>query len=135
MPHLKRRGDEDRDRVPRISFDYFFMSWEDEAAHQNPMLVMKDEATVEKYARAVGQKGLGQGEEMQWLIVDLHEELKSWGHHGGEVGHVIFKSDNESPIAVVRDALARYHGGKVIIDKPPPHESQSNGAIEEAGKQ
>ena len=91
MPHLKRRGDEDRDRVPRISFDYFFMSWEDEAAHKNPMLVMKDEATGEKYARAVGQKGLGQGEEMQWLIVDLHEELKSWGHHGGEMGHVIFK--------------------------------------------
>ena len=50
------------------------------------------------------------------------------------MGHVIFKSDNESPIAVVRDALARYHGGKVVIDKPPPHESQSNGSIEEAGK-
>ena len=78
-PHLKRRGDDEQSQVPRISFDYFFMSWEDEAAHRNPMLVMKDEATGEKYARAVGQKGLGQGEEMQWLIADLHEELKSWG--------------------------------------------------------
>ena len=68
------------------------------------------------------------------MNMDLHEELKSWGHHGGEMGRLIFKSDNESPIAVVRDALARYHGGKIVIDKPPPHESQSNGSIEEAGK-
>ena len=34
-PHLKKRGDEDRGRAPRISFDYFFMSWEDEVAHKN----------------------------------------------------------------------------------------------------
>ena len=99
------------------------------------MLIMLDEGTGDKYARAVGQKGLGGGsEEMQWLIADLHEELKAWGHHGGDGGHIILKSDNENPIVTVRDALARYHGGKIVIDKPPKYESQSNGAIEEAGK-
>ena len=99
------------------------------------MLVMVDESTGDKYARAVGQKGLGGGaDDMQWLIGDLHEELKSWGHHGGQGGHVIFKGDNETPIVAVREALARHHGGKVVADRPPKYESQSNGIVEEAGK-
>ena len=46
-PHLKKRESGESAGVPRISFDYFFMSWEDEAAHKNPMLVMKDESTGE----------------------------------------------------------------------------------------
>ena len=71
---------------------------------------------------------------MKWLISDLHEELKAWGHHGGEGGHVIFKSDNEPAIVEVREALARHHGGKVVVDRPPKFESQSNGTVEEAGK-
>ena len=111
------------------------MSHVDESSSENPMLVMIDESTGDKYARAVGQKGLGGGsEDMQWLIRDLHEELKSWGHHGGEGGHVIFKSDNEPAIVEVREALARHHGGKVVTDRPPKLESQSNGTVEEAGK-
>ena len=99
------------------------------------MIVMVDEQTGDKYARAVGQKGLGGGaEDMQWLIGDLHEELKAWGYHGGDGGHVIFKSDNETSIVEVREALARRHGGKVVVDKPPKFESQSNGVAEEACK-
>ena len=76
----------------------------------------------------------GGAEGMKWLISDLHEELKAWGHHGGEGGHVIFKSDNEPAIVEVREALARHHGGKVVVDRPPKFESQSNGTVEEAGK-
>ena len=122
--------------MPRVAFDYFFMSHKDESANENPMLIMLDEATGDKYARVVGQKGLGGGaDDMQWLVADLHEELKAWGHHGGDGGHIILKSDNESPIVTVRDALARHHGGKVVIDKPPTYESQSNGAVEEAATQ
>ena len=136
MQHRKAGKEDRKSNVPRVVFDYFFMSHQDEAANENPMLIMLDESTGDKYARAVGQKGLGGGrEEMQWLVADLHEELKSWGHHGGDGGHIILKSDNESPIVTVRDALAKYHGGKIVIDKPPTYESQSNGAIEETGKQ
>ena len=134
--HRKKEKDEQKSNVPRVAFDYFFMSHKDESANENPMLIMLDEATGDKYARAVGQKGLGGGsDDMQWLVADLHEELKAWGHHGGDGGHIILKSDNESPIVTVRDALARHHGGKVVIDKPPKYESQSNGSVEEAGKQ
>ena len=35
-PHMKKRQDAEQSQVPRISFDYFFMSWEDEAANKNP---------------------------------------------------------------------------------------------------
>ena len=59
--------------------DYFFMSKVDEKASQNPILVMIDEETGDKYARATGRKGIGTDGEMDWLIKDMEEELKSWG--------------------------------------------------------
>merc|ERR1711923_347645 len=99
------------------------------------MLSMTDENTGDKYSGAVGQKGVRPGsDEMQWLIEDIHEELKAWGHQGGDGGHVALKSDGEAPIVAVRDAISKYHGGKIIIDKSPKDESQSNGAAGEAGK-
>ena len=70
-------------KVPRINFDYFFFSHEEEQANQNPMIVMVDEETGEKYARCVSQKGLGEDGELDWLIADMLAELKSWGHQGG----------------------------------------------------
>ena len=47
-------------RVPRASMDYFVMSTEGEKASKNPLLVVLHEATGEKYARAVGRKGVGE---------------------------------------------------------------------------
>ena len=132
-PHARGKDGKDT-KTPRISLDYFFMSSVDEAASSNPLLVMLDESTGEKYARAVGQKGLGMEGAMDWLIKDLSDELKSWGHAGGEGGHILVKTDGERSIKAVREALAQYHGGKVVPDVPPCGESQSNGAIEEAGK-
>ena len=88
----------------------------------------------EKYARCVGQKGLDNDGEMDWIISDLGQELKSWGYHGGEQGHLIFKSDGEASIKLIRDRLARHHGGKVVMENPAQGESQSNGTVEEAGK-
>ena len=70
-------------------------------SYENPMLVMVDEATGERYARAVGHKGLGQGGEQDWLIKDMSEELKTWGHAGGQTGHIILKSDGESSIVTI----------------------------------
>ena len=64
--HRKKEDDDKQGQVPRIAFDYFFMSHQDESSNENPMLVMVDESTGDKYARVVGQKGLGGGaEDMQ----------------------------------------------------------------------
>ena len=82
----------------------------------------------------VHQKGMGKEGEMSWLIKDLHEELKSWGHPGGGGNRLILKSDGEPAIVAVREALAAYHGGSVTPEQPPKGEHQSNGAVEEAGR-
>ena len=121
-------------KVPRISMDYFFMSEADKKAHENPLIVMVDEETKEKYARAVGRKGIGTQGEMDWLIKDISSELKVWGHVGGDGSTLICKCDGESAITAVRDAVSRFHGGRVIPEAPAKGESQSNGIVEEAGK-
>ena len=95
---------------------------------------MVDEDTGEKYARAVGRKGIGDNNEMDWLVKDMSEEMKVWGHAGGLGGKVIMKSDGEEAIRKLRDTGAKFHGGKVIPEGPAKGESQSNGVVEEAGK-
>lgn len=133
--HTKKTEDEKFEmQVPRISMDYFFASQEDEKANQNPIIAMVDEQTGEKYARAVGQKGLGKENEMDWLIKDMAAELQSWGHTGGEGSRLIMKCDGEKAIGAVRDALGKFLGGRVVPEGPAKGESASNGVIEEAGK-
>ena len=114
--------------------DYFFMSREDEEASKNPLLVIADERSGSRYARAVGIKGLGEAGQMDWLIEDISINLKSWGHAGGTGGEVIVKSDGEPALLAVRNALMRYHGGVMIPECPAKGEKAENGLIEEAGK-
>ena len=64
----------------------------------------------------------------------MHEELKSWGHPGGENNELILKSDGEPAIVAINEKLGRYHGGKITPEQPPKGESSSNGKVEEAGK-
>ena len=79
------------------------------------MLVAINEATGEKYARAVGSKGLEDNQRSGWLIKDMSEELKIWGHAGGQGGKIILKCDNERSLVAFRNALGKYHGGTVMI--------------------
>ena len=46
-----------------------------ETASANPITVMVDERTGEMYARAVGHKGMGKDQDMEWLIKDMSNEL------------------------------------------------------------
>ena len=117
-----------------MSMDYWFMSKKDEAAKTNPLIVMVNESSTERYARATGRKGVGQENEMMWLVKDMSEELKMWGHQGGQGGHIIMKSDKEPALIALRDQLAKYHGGVVVPQSPPRNESQSNGLVEESAR-
>ena len=71
--------DEQDEKVPKVSMDYFFMSRKDEETKENPVLVMVDEKKGEKYARATGKKGAGHNGDMDWLIQDMVDELRAWG--------------------------------------------------------
>ena len=65
-------------------------------------------------------------------ILDAAEEIRSWGYTEGS--ELIMKSDGEPAMVAVRDALSRYLGGVTTPEHSPTGESQSNGAVEEAGK-
>ena len=73
-------------KVPRMVLNYHFMSTRDAGNGKNPVLAMKDESTGNRYLRAAGKKGVG---DMERLVKDLHEELKSWGRMGGARGNMI----------------------------------------------
>jgi len=77
-------------------------------------VVILDEEGV-KYARAVGRKGLGGAGEMDWLAKDRSDELKAWGHPRGSGNRLILKSDRETSIVAMREALGRYHGGWLCL--------------------
>ena len=49
-------------------------------------------------------------------------------------GNIILKLDGEPAVLAVRDAVAKYHGGIVVQERPAVGESPSNGLVEEAGK-
>ena len=135
MPHTKKESSDSKEaEVPRISMDYFFMSERDTKASENPIFTMVDEETGDKYSRAVGHKGLGSEGELDWLIKDVSAELRAWGHSGGDGSTVILKCNGERSIVAVRNAVAKYHGGRVIPEGPAKGESASNGTVEEAGK-
>ena len=90
-------------------------------ASPNPTIVMVDEQTGEKFARATGRKGRGDDGDMDWFVSDMEEELRVWGHSG------------EASCKTVRDAVAR-PGGITSLEQAAGGETNSNGPIEEAGK-
>ena len=130
-----RRGNkEERGQVSGVSMDHFYMRGKDEQDGNNPLVVMVDEETGDKYARVVGKKGLGSDGEMEWSVRDMSEELKSWRNDGGDSGRLIRKSDGEWYIKALKDALGRYHGGIIVPEVSARGESQSNGCCEQAGQ-
>ena len=64
----------------------------------------------------------------------MSEQLKVWGHPGGDGGKVVLKSDGEASLVAFREAVAKYHGGVVIPETSAKGESQSNGAAGNAGR-
>ena len=56
------------------------------------------------------------------------------GAPGGAQNAIILKSDGETAIVAVREALARCHGGIVTPQQLPRGEHQANGVAEEAGR-
>ena len=58
--HYALKDKDEEAEVPRVDIDYFYMSKEDKNAKQNPVVVMINEKSNEKYARAAGQAGVGE---------------------------------------------------------------------------
>ena len=65
-------------------------------------MVMVDASTGNKYMRMVEHRGLEGEGDYSWLVKDMHQELKSWGHPGGGQNNIVLKSDGEPAIVAVR---------------------------------
>ena len=94
MQHRSRSEEEKREAseeevAHRVCMDYGYMSKADEEEGKDPMLVMVDETTGDRFARLARQKGLGENREAMWLVKDASEELRAWGQPGwdGEPAH------------------------------------------------
>ena len=92
---------------------------EEGRAADNPAVVMTDESTGNRYMRIVDSKGLKYDKADQWLVKDVHAELKAWGRPWGGDNKLIIKCEGESPIVAVREALAGKHGGMISLGQPP----------------
>ena len=79
-PHARKNAESEEEKanqVPRMVLNDHFISTRDAGNVKGVVLAMKDESTGNRHLRAVGQKGV---EGMEWLVKDICEELKSWGH-------------------------------------------------------
>ena len=82
----------------------------------------------------MGKKGVGEDGEMDWLMKDICDELRSWGNAGGAGNKIILKSDGEIAMQSLKAAVGKYHGGIIIPEISARGESQSNGAAEQAAQ-
>lgn len=113
-------------KAPRVAMGYSFMSKANEKTSTNPLMVMADEESGSRYARAVGEKGLGNGQELGWLIVDMCTQLRAWGHAVGAGGELIVKSEGDIALLAAKGAVAKHAARQ-------GRESRK-GMIEEAGE-
>ena len=130
--HKAKKGDTEEEETARVVMDYFYMhsSVGETDEDKCPSIVMVNEKTSERYARVVAKKGVGP--EVDWVVRDIAEELKMWGHPGGPQDKLIIKTDGEPAIMALRDQLARMHGGQTMVETSAKEEHQSNGIAEES---
>ena len=119
-PH-RNSGDEERD-VPELHMDYCFMGKVDEKAQ--PILVVKERDTRMMCSMLVGEKG-AVDEHVIKRIIAFIQEL------GYESAKIVLKSDQESSVKSVIDAVIRARRDTPTMPEySPVRSSGSNGVIE-----
>lgn len=107
--------------------DYNFAGEDDEEAGK--WLTMVDSKSGAVWLRIVESRGMD--EQMEWIIMEMSDELDSWGYRGEKL---ILRSDQEPAIESVKKKLAEYREGETMLEATPVGESGANGRVEEAGQ-
>ena len=79
-------------------------------------------------------KGMENDGEVNWLVKDMCEELRAWGHPGRDGKRVFLKSDGQPAMQSLKTTIGRFHGGVLIPEVSARGESQSNGTVERAAQ-
>ena len=123
-PHHKS-GNEERD-VPELHMDYCFMGKVDEKAQ--PILVVKERDTRMMCSMLVGEKGTADEHVIKRIIAFIKEL-------GYESAKIVLKSDQESSVKSVIDAVIRARrDAPTMPEYSPVRSSGSNGVIERGSR-
>jgi hypothetical protein len=124
-PYRNIQEDEGWNTVPEIVLDYAFVRKEDEVATLTN-LVMKDRGSRAIQAWRVERKGA----EDAVTVARAVECLKGFGHRG----RVLIKTDGEPAILALKEKIMQSLSDGAIAIESPPHESESNGSVENGVK-
>ena len=127
--HRMRIEDRRNKTVPTVTLDYTFMgeSQRDTEEKGMPIMVVKDVhtgycGTGMVFARVVPRKG-----PHPYAVKRLANDIGLLGH-----SELVLKSDGEPAIVALKEAAKRERHERIVLEEPPVHESQSNGAAENA---
>ena len=104
--------------IPRTSVEHFLLNTNDEEAQNNAIMGVIVDTTSDTYARITRRNRAGQGEELDWMIQGMADELKSLGHTRGAEGHIILNSDNQNANKQLDAAVWKLLGGRAISGNP-----------------
>ena len=135
--HFRKSDDEPRSAI--ISFDYMFLKRTGEYGEIEgdiadggiKILVVNDSKSRSVFSYVVPQKGI----DPKRFAVDMIVESVLWLGYS----KIVLKTDNERPIAKLLEqslAACKVAGiEQATLEHPPPYDSQSNGAVENAVRQ
>jgi hypothetical protein len=98
----------------------------EEEEHVLTILVLKDRASRAIQAFRVEHKGAEDAE----IVMRVVESIRRFGHRG----RILLKTDGEPAILALKEAAMRQLTDGAIAVEPPPHESESNGGVENGVK-
>ena len=124
-PH-RRTSDDDRE-LPELHMDYCFMGKVDERTQ--PILVLRERSTRMTCSFLTKEKGTAD----EYVARRVLAFIKELGH---ESSRLIIKSDQESSVRAVADAVARARGDvPTLLEHSPVRASGSNGVVERGIKE
>eukprot|EP00975_Prorocentrum_lima_P054957 11524558-Prorocentrum_lima.AAC.1 len=103
--------------------DYCFLT-KDGSETSLTVLVIKDRNSRAILAHPVLCKGRLHDDTVDQAVASI----RRLGHHQ----RVLLKTDNEPALVDLRRAVAERLGVQTVVESPPAHEPQANGAVENA---
>ena len=126
LPH--RKIEKSNEGVPTVSIDYAFLNEKQEVGNTEnsgmPILAIKDRKSGMIQSRVVPAKGTD-----KFAIKRLKKDIELLGYK-----KIILKSDNESSILALKQAVKDSTNIEVILEESPVGDHQANGEIENAIK-
>ena len=119
-PH-KRAGEGEKEGMPEIGLDYYYLGDPEDEEGQVTVMAMKDRVTGNLWGNVCEKKGPGD----RWILDKLNRNICTLGRH-----NIVLKTDGEPSIVAMQAKIAEKREGFTIPKNPPAYNPESNGPIE-----